>query len=164
MTKAYGFGFYGLGYRWWSYMVEDYVAANLRQIPNVIVAPTRGYTEWRQVIPIIKALPKGSKVFTFGHSMGGASATYVTDEVHVDLVACYDVAGQSCSGIAKNCEALLDFQDTAFAIVPKFRPWAYKGHESKIKRFQTRVGHVASPSVPSSLNQFKNHVIKLTQG
>lgn len=132
---------YGLGARWWSAGIEDIVAANLRKLPGVHVDPTRGYTQWREIVADIRSHP-GDKFVVLGHSMGAASATYVTDYVHVHLVVCYDCAGMRPSGIAKNCDRLLDFYDIGFDINPNYRPWAYPGHEKKIEQFVTNDGHV----------------------
>jgi len=145
MAKVYIYGMYGLGGRLFSAAMEDIVAAELRRLGNVFVAPTLGYREWQSIADYINMQPRGSKSVVMGHSMGAAAATYVTDVTRVDLVVCYDNAGQRCSGIANNCGKLLDFQDTAWTFVPKFRPWAYPGHERKIFRTQVAFGHTRCP-------------------
>ena len=142
----YVFPMYGLGGRIWSSAIEDYVAAALRKIDGVHVDPTRGYSQWRTIVARIKALKPGSKVVVIGHSMGAASATYVTDHVHCNLVVCYDSAGQGCSYIGRNCDKLLDFWDRAFALVPKTRPKALPGHKAKIAQTITLDGHTQQPS------------------
>lgn len=143
---------YGLGGRLWSAGMEDVVAASLRKIPGIHVDPTRGFTQWREIIADIKK-HKGDKFAVLGHSMGAAAATYVTDYVHVDLVVCYDCAGQVPSPIAKNCERLLDFQDIGFDINPNFRPRALKGYEDRIERIVTRDGHVAQDDDPDLMRR-----------
>lgn len=157
----YVFPLYGLGGRIWSSAIEDYVAASLRKLDGVQVDPTRGYSQWRTIVARIKALKPGSKVVVIGHSMGAASATYVTDSVHVDLVVCYDAAGQSCSYIGRNCETLLDFWDKAFALVPKFRPKALPGHKQKIKQAITLDGHTGQPSDPKLLRLIVDEIQKM---
>lgn len=161
MAKVYVGLFYGLGRRTFSAQVEDYIGAALRLIPNVVCPPTRGYGEWEQTVHEILLQPKGTRIVVLGHSMGAAAATYCTDEAKCDLVVCYDPAGQRCSGIANNCGKLLDFQDKSFAIVPKFRPWAYPGHEKKILRTVTYNGHVRQPSDPALLAKVLVEVKKL---
>lgn len=157
----YVFPMYGLGGRIWSSAIEDYVAASLRKLDGVIVDPTRGYTQWRAIVERIKSLKPGSQVVVIGHSMGGGSATYVTDEVYVDLVVCYDPAGQPCSYIGRNCGKLLDFWDRAFALVPKFRPKAIAGHKDKIKQTITLDGHTGQPSDPKLLRLVVDEIQKL---
>jgi pimeloyl-ACP methyl ester carboxylesterase len=155
---VYVFPMYGLGGRIWSWPIEDYVAAHLRSIPGVKVYPTRSYTQWRSIADEIKELPKGSKTVVIGHSMGAASATYVTDIVPVDLVVCYDAAGQSCSYIGKNTGKLFDFWDRAFALVPKFRPKALPGHRDKIIQTTTLFGHTQQPTAPNLLHKVANEI------
>lgn len=157
----YVFPMYGLGGRIWSSAIEDYVAASIRKIDGVQVDPTRGYSQWRTVVARIKSLKPGSKVVVIGHSMGAGSATYVTDQVHVDLVVCYDAAGQPCSYIGRNTEKLLDFWDKAFALVPKFRPKALPGHSDKIVRTETLDGHTGQPSDPKLLRLIVNEIQKM---
>lgn len=150
----------GLGGRTWSSGMEDLVATNLRKIPGVHVDPTRGFTQWREIVEDIKKHP-GDKFVVLGHSMGAAAATYVTDYVHVNLVVCYDCAGQRPSGIANNCDRLLDFQDIGFDPNPNYRPWAYPGHEAKIERIVTRDGHVAQDDDPDLMRKVVDAVKKL---
>ena len=157
----YVFPMYGLGGRLFSSQVEDYVAASLRKIDGVQVDPTRGFSEWRTIVARIKSLKPGSKVVVIGHSMGAASATYVTDYVHCDLVVCYDCAGQAPSYIGRNTEKLLDFWDRAFALVPKFRPKALPGHSDKIVRTETLDGHTGQPSDPKLLRLVVNEIQKM---
>lgn len=157
----YVYPMYGLGGRIWSWPIEDYVAMNLRKLGGVHVATTRGFTQWREIVAEIGNLPKGSKVATIGHSMGAASATYVTDYRKVDLVVCYDCAGQAPSYIAGNTGKLLDFWDRAFALVPKFRPKAEAGHKQKIQVTETRDGHTGQPHDPKLLRIVTDEIIKL---
>lgn len=149
----YVYPMYGLGGRIWSWPIEDYVAATLRHIDGLIVKPTRGFSQWREIVEEIKAQPKGAKTVVIGHSMGAGSATYVTDHVKVDLVVCYDTAGQAPSYIGSNTGKLIDFWDRAFALVPKFRPKALQGHSSKIVRVETRLGHTGQPTSPALLQR-----------
>lgn len=157
----YVYPMYGLGGRIWSSQIEDYVAANLRNIEGVIVRKTRSYSIWRDIVDEIKSQPKGSKTVVIGHSMGAGSATYVTDHVFVDLVVCYDMAGQSPSYIGNNTGKLLDFWDRAFALVPKFRPKALPGHKDKITQVQTRYGHTGQPSAPDLLRLVTSEIKNL---
>ena len=157
----YVFPFYGLGGRIWSSQIEDYVSASLRKLDGVYVDPTRGYTQWRTAVDRIKSLKPGSKVVTLGHSMGAGAATYVTDHVYVDLVVCYDAAGQQPSYVGRNTGKLLDFWDRAFALVPKFRPKAIAGHKDKIKQTITLDGHTGQPSDPKLLRLVVDEIQKL---
>lgn len=157
----YIFPMYGLGGRAFSSAIEDYVAASLRKIDGVHVDPTRSWTQWRTIVARINTLKLGSKVVVIGHSMGAASATYVTDQVHCDLVVCYDCAGQAPSYIGRNCDKLLDFHDKAFALVPKFRPKALPGHRDKIVKTETLDGHTGQPSDPKLLRKIVDEIREL---
>jgi pimeloyl-ACP methyl ester carboxylesterase len=156
------FSMYGLGGRIWSWAIADYVCASIKeQIVNSKVYPTMGYKQWETISDQIQALPKKDKKVVIGHSMGGSAATYPTDDTYVDLVVCYDCAGQRPVGIAKNTNRLLDFWDRAFAIVPKFRPWAYPGYSDRIRQVQTRDGHTGQPSDPALLKIVIQEIKKL---
>ena len=155
---VYVYPMYGLGGRIWSWSIEDYVAQHLRNIAGVKVYKTRSYGQWRDIAAEINKLPKGSKTVVIGHSMGAGAATAVTDLAYVDLVVCYDCAGWHPSGIAQNCGKLIDFWDRAFALVPKYRPWAYPGHSQKIERIETRFGHTSQPTAPNLLHKVANEV------
>jgi hypothetical protein len=157
----YVFPMYGLGGRIWSWPIEDYVAAELRKISGVKVSPTRGYSQWESIANEIASLSPGAKVVTLGHSMGAGSATYVTDRVKVDLVVCYDCAGQSPSYIGNNTGKLLDFWDRSFALVPKFRPKAINGHKHKIAQYETRDGHTGQPRDQKLLRIVTDEINKL---
>ncbi len=157
----YVFPMYGLGGRIWSWAIEDYVTKSIRNLNGVTCKTTRGYSQWRSIVDEIKALPPGSKAVVIGYSMGAGSATYVTDYVHVDLVVCYDCAGQSPSYIGRNCERLLDFWDRSFALVPKFRPRAISGHKQKILQVETRYGHTGQPTDPKLLRIVIDEIQKL---
>lgn len=157
----YVYPMYGLGGRIWSWAVEDYVAAGLRTLHGMKVAPTRSYTLWREIVEEIRNQPKGSKTVVIGHSMGAGSATYVTDYVKVDLVVCYDCAGRVPSYIGGNTGKLLDFRDLAFALVPKYRPKAIRGHSHKIVVTETRDGHTGQPFSPKLLKIVKAEIENL---
>lgn len=147
------YSMYGLGGRTFSWAIKDYVCAGLkRELPELVVRDTLGFTQWRTIQEQIKNQPSNTKSVVIGHSMGASSATYPTDEAHVDLVVCYDCAGQAPVGVAKNCGRLLDFWDRAWAFVPKFRPWAYPGYGAILRQTQTRDGHVQQPSDPALFN------------
>lgn len=155
------YSMYGLGGRIWSWPVKDYIVSNLSNIKGVSVSPTLGFTEWRLISEEIRMQPKGDKSVIIGHSMGAASATYVTDEVKVDLVVCYDTAGQAPSYIGKNTGKLLDFWDRSFALVPKFRPKAVNGHKDKVKQTITYDGHTGQPGDPKLLRIVTEEITKL---
>lgn len=156
------YSLYGLGGRIWSWPVKDYIVSDLSNIKGVTVAPTMGFSEWRLISEDTRLLPKGTKKVVIGHSMGAAAATYITDEVPIDLVVCYDCAGQSPSYIGKNTGNLLDFWDRAFALVPKFRPKAVNGHKHKIVQVETRDGHTGQTRDPALLRLLRAEVLKLT--
>lgn len=156
---VYVYSMYGLGGRIWSWAIKDYVCASIKKkFPDVVVRDTLGFTEWRQISAQIKAQEPGTKSVIIGHSMGASAATYPTDEVKVDLVVCYDCAGQAPVGVARNCGRLLDFWDRSWAIVPKFRPWAYTGYGSVIRQTQTMDGHTSQPQDPNLLNIVLQHI------
>lgn len=152
------FSMYGLGGRIWSWPIKDYVVSSLSNIKGVTVTPTVGYTQWRIISEEIRQLPKGDKSVVIGHSMGASAATYITDEVPVDLVVCYDCAGQVPSRTGKNTGKLLDFWDRAFALVPKFRP---RGDTSKIQQTITYDGHTGQPPDPKLLKIVKSEIANL---
>src|SRR5688572_28691469 len=105
---------YGLG-RIFSAGMEDVLAASIRtSVVGAFCPPTRSWSEWRSIVEEIKKQPEGSKTVVIGHSMGGASATYVTDHVPVDLVVLYDLAGRVPSRIGKNTGRCIDIYDIAF--------------------------------------------------
>ena len=158
MTAVYVYPIYGFGGRIWSWPVEDYIAVHLRNIKDVHVAKTRSYGQWREIVEEIKGQPAGSKTVVIGHSMGAGAATYVTDYVKVDLVVCYDAAGQSCSYVGPNTCKLLDFWDRVFALVPKVRPRALPKHAHKIERIETLFGHTQQPTAPNLLHRVANEV------
>lgn len=131
---------YGLGGPIWSGGIETVFAAPLRKQPGFIVAPTRGWAQWREIVADIKATPNDIHVVV-GHSMGAATATFVTDYVHVDLLVLYDLAGFEPSTLGKNTGRAIDIYDTYFDLVPEWRVEAVKGHEKKIERWYSRFGH-----------------------
>ncbi len=155
------YSMYGLGGRIWSWPVKDYVVSSLSNIKGVSVTPTMGFSEWRLISEEIRNQPKGDKSVVIGHSTGAGAATYITDEVKVDLVVCYDTAGQAPSYIGKNTGKLLDFWDRAFALVPKFRPKAIAGHKQKITQVETRDGHTGQPLDPKLLRIVTDEIYKL---
>lgn len=157
----YIYSMYGLGGRMWSWAIQDYVCDTLALIPGTKVPPTVGFTQWRGIVDQIKKQPAGSKTVVIGHSMGASAATYPTDSVKVDLVVCYDCAGQAPVGAGKNTVRLLDFWDQSWAIVPKFRPWAYPGYGATIKQTITHDGHTGQPSDPMLLGIVVQEVKKL---
>lgn len=139
--KTYVYGMYGLGGPLFSAGIEVVLAGNLRQLPNVICPPTYRFTQWKEIVDAIKKQPKGSKTVVIGHSMGAASATYVTDEVPVDLLVLYDLAGEAPSKIGKNTAKCIDIYDTVFDLVPEWRVQAVNGYESRIERWTSQYGH-----------------------
>lgn len=160
---VYVYSMYGLGGRMWSSAIKDYVCETVSHIPGTKVADTLGFTQWRSIVEQIKKQPAGSKTVIVGHSMGASAATYPTDEVKVDLIVCYDCAGQAPVGIAKNAGKLLDFWDRSWAIVPKYRPWAYNGYANRISQTITYDGHTGQPSDPKLLGIVVQEVKKLVK-
>lgn len=154
------YGMYGLGGRWWSAGIEDVLAANLRKIKGVICPPTRGYSQWREIVEEIKATPNDTHV-VFGHSMGGGSATYVTDYVKVDLVVLYDLAGQPPSKLGKNTGRCIDIYDTIPDLVPEWRVQAVTGHEKKIERWYSQYGHTGQDDSVPLMRRVEAEVMKL---
>lgn len=151
---------YGLGGRMWSAGIEDVLAVNLRKIKGVICPPTRGYTQWREIVAEIKATPNDIHV-VIGHSMGAASATYVTDHVKVDLLVLYDLAGMAPSKIGKNTGRVLDIYDVIPDMVPGWRVQAVKGHEHKIARLQSHYGHTGQDDATDLMKTVATDVRKL---
>lgn len=140
--KTYVYCMYGLGGRIWSAGIEDVLASTIRQtVPNVVCPPTRGYTQWKEIVDAIKKQPKGSKTVVIGHSMGASSATYVASAVPVDLVVLYDLAGQVPSRIDSNSGRVIDIYDTALDLVPEWRVQATAGNENRIVRWTSQYGH-----------------------
>ena len=137
----YVYCMYGLGGPLWSAGMEYVLAAQIRQLPNIICPRTRGYSSWRTIVDEIKRQPKGSKTVVIGHSMGAASATYITDYVPVDLLVLYDLAGTAPSKLGKNTGRCIDVYDTVPDLVPEWRVQAVPGHEKKIDRWYSRYGH-----------------------
>lgn len=151
---------YGLGGRMWSAGIEDVLATNLRKIKGVVCPPTRGYTQWREIVEEIKATPNDIHV-VIGHSMGAASATYVTDFVKVDLLVLYDLAGMAPSKIGKNTGRVLDIYDVIPDLVPEWRVQAVKGHEQKIVRLTSRYGHTGQDDALDLMRNVGAEVTKL---
>lgn len=138
---TYVYCMYGLGGALWSGGMEYVLASNIRDLKTVICPPTRSFTQWRDIVEEIKKQPKGSKTVVIGHSMGAASATFVTDYVSVDLLILYDLAGNAPSRIGKNTGRCIDIYDTIWDLVPEYRVQAVTGHEKKIERWTSQYGH-----------------------
>lgn len=158
---TYVYLMYGLGGSIWSGGMETVLGAGIRAIPNVICPPTRQYYEWEEIVDEIKRQPKGSKTVVIGHSMGAASATYVTDYVYVDLVVLYDLAGRVPSWLGKNTGRCIDIYDTIPDLVPEWRVQAVKGHESKIDRWYSRYGHTGQDDSTALMHKVVAEVTKL---
>lgn len=141
MGKTYVYIMYGLGGAIWSGGMETILAPSIRALPNVVCPPTRQYFNWRSIVDEIKQLPKGSKSVVIGHSMGAATATYVTDYTYVDLLVLYDLAGKVPSRLGKNTGRCIDIYDVIPDMVPEWRVEAIPGHEKKIERWHSRYGH-----------------------
>lgn len=159
--KTYVYCMYGLGGPMFSAGIEYVLAATLRKLPNVICPPTRGFLQWREIVEEIKKQPAGSKTVVIGHSMGAASATYVTDYVHVDLLVLYDLAGQAPSRLGNNTGRCIDIYDTIFDLVPEWRVQAVKGHEYKIDRWTSQYGHTGQDDSTALANKVLAEVNKL---
>lgn len=151
---------YGLGGRMWSAGIEDVLAAGLRKIPGLVVQRTRGYSQWREIVEEIKKTPNDIHVVA-GHSMGAASATYVTDYAKVDLLILYDLAGMSPSKIGKNTGRVIDIYDILPDWVPEWRVEAVKGHEQKITRWTSRYGHTGQDDATDLMKLVSAEVKKL---
>ena len=151
---------YGLGGRMWSAGIEDVLARAIRKIPGVQCPPTRGYMQWREIVEDIKNTPNDKHV-VIGHSMGAASATYVTDYVPVDLVVLYDLAGQAPSKLGKNTGRAIDIYDTIPDMVPEWRVQAVKGHEKKIARWYSQHGHTGQDDSMQLANRVVDEVRKI---
>lgn len=151
---------YGLGGPIWSGGIEYVLAANLRKIPGVICPPTYRYGDWRLIVEDIKRTPNDIHV-VIGHSMGAASATYVTDYVKVDLLVLYDLAGMAPSKIGKNTGHVIDIYDTIPDLVPEWRVQALPGHEKKIERLTSRYGHTAQDDSEALMRRVSAEVAKL---
>lgn len=149
MAKVYVGCMYGLGGRIWSWAVEDVIAAKIRSWgSNFIVPKTRGYSQWREIAAEMKALPSDVKRVVIGHSMGGASATYVTDLTKIDLGVSYDCAGQFPSPLGHNTSKFYAYRSTAFALVPRFEIRAVPGYESRLTKELTRYSHTGCVQDP----------------
>lgn len=131
----------GLGGRLFSSGMENVLVRRLRKIPGVAVRPAFIHTQWREIVELIKRQPKGSKTVVIGHSMGAASATWVTDKVKVDLLVLYDLAGKVPSVLGPNTGRCIDIYDTAPDMVPESRVKALPGHTHKIERWTSYYGH-----------------------
>lgn len=133
---------YGLGGRLFSAGMEDVLAATIRATVSDVNCPrTRSWSEWESIVNEIKTQPKTDKTVVIGHSLGAATATYVTDYVPVDLLVLYDLAGKAPSKLGKNTKHCMDIHDTVFDLVPEWRVQPVKGYESRIERIQSRFGH-----------------------
>lgn len=140
-VKRYVYIMYGLGGRLFSSGMEDVLASNIRRLPNIVCPPTRQYYQWESIVDEIKAQPKNSRSIVIGHSMGAASATYVSDRVPVDLLVLYDLAGTAPSKIGKNTGRCIDIYDVIPDMVPEWRVEAIKGYENRIERWTSNHGH-----------------------
>lgn len=149
---------YGLGGRLFSAGMEDVLGANLRRLPDTVVPKTRGFREWRDIVDEIKNQPEGSTTIVIGHSMGAASATYVTDYVPVDLLVLYDLAGSAPSMIGKNTGNVIDIYDTIPDMVPEWRVQAVKGHEGKITRWYSQHGHTGQDDSAALMTKVVNYI------
>lgn len=138
---TYVYCLYGLGGPIWSGGMEYVLATNIRALQNVVCPPTKPWTNWKDVVDAIKKQPKDTKTVVIGHSMGAASATFVTDYVPVDLLVLYDLAGMAPSKIGKNTGRCIDIYDIIVDMVPEWRVQAVKGHEQKIDRWTSQYGH-----------------------
>lgn len=160
--STYVYTMYGLGNGVWSGGMETVLGAGIRSIPGVICPPTFNFYDWDdKIVPAIKAQPKGSKTVVCGHSMGAASATYVTDYVYVDLLVLYDLAGQVPSKLGRNTGRCIDIYDTIPDMVPEWRVEAVKGHENKIERWYSQFGHTRQDDSTSLMNKVVAEVKKL---
>lgn len=138
---TYVYCMYGLGGPIWSGGIEKVVAKKLRGLPGIVCPPTKHYYQWETIVNAIKRQPAGSKTVVIGHSMGAATATYITDHVYVDLLVLYDLAGMAPSRLGANTGRCIDIYDTIPDLVPEWRVQPVKGHEHKIVRWYSQYGH-----------------------
>jgi hypothetical protein len=142
--------------------MNDVLGQRLREIPGVACPPAFKHTQWRIVVDKIKQQPKGSRTVVAGHSMGAASATWITDFVPVDLLVLYDLAGQKPSLIGRNTKLCIDVYDTAPDLVPETRVQAVAGYEKRIKRWTTNYGHGGQDDGVELANEIAKLVEDLT--
>jgi hypothetical protein len=154
---TYVYCMYGLGGPLWSGGMEYVLANKIRGLPNVICPPTRSFTQWREIVEEIKKQPKGSRTVVIGHSMGAASATYVTDHVYVDLLILYDLAGNPPSRLGRNTGQCIDIYDVAWDMVPE---WRVSG-SAKIDRWTTNYGHTGQDDSVALASKVIEEVKKL---
>jgi hypothetical protein len=155
---------YGLGGPTWSSGIENVVAKNIRKIPNVVCPPTRNHTEWKTIVDEISKLEKGTKVVVVGHSMGAASATYITDYVYVDLLVLYDLAGKKPSKLGKNTGSCIDIHDTFPDIVPEWRVEPVSPqHAHKIERWKSNFGHTNQDDSVELMEKIVTRIKKLAE-
>ncbi len=159
---VYVYVMYGLGGAMFSAGMEVVLAGNLRITKNVFCPPTFQFTEWREIVKAIKQQPIGSKTVVIGHSMGAAAATFVTDEVPVDLLVLYDLAGMAPSAIGENTKRCIDIYDTVFDLVPEWRVQAVKGYENRIERWTSQHGHTGVDDSIPLMKKVKALVDELT--
>lgn len=111
---------------------------------SVEVKPLYQWFNWKTALNDYQAV-KGSYsgLVVLGHSMGAGAASYITDHVKVDRLFMLDTAGQRPSPLGNNTGKVYDFQDTSFALVPKFRPQLVNGQPTnKLIHWKFQDGHM----------------------
>jgi hypothetical protein len=154
---------YGLFGPAWSGGIENVLARAIRQLPNVFCPTTREHTQWPGIVAAIRAQSEGSKTVVIGHSLGAVSAVRVTDDVPVDLLVLYDLAGHIPSKIGKNTGHCIDIFDTVVDIVPNFRIQALPGHEHKIEQWRSQYGHTGVDDSLEIANKIVSRIELLTR-
>ena len=156
VNKVYVFTMYGLGGAVWSGGMESVLNKTIRLLPNVICPPARDWSQRQSIIDEIKALPKGSKVVVIGHSMGAAAATYIGRDVGADLLVLYDLAGFAPARIGTNVRRTIDIYDTAWDMVPEWRP-----EGNNVIRWTSQYGHTGQDDSLDLALKVKDEVRKL---
>jgi pimeloyl-ACP methyl ester carboxylesterase len=163
LNKTYVYVMYGLGGAMFSAGMEYVLAANVRKLPNVVCPETRSWSQWESIANEIKKQPKGSRTVVVGHSMGAATATYVTDLVPVDLLVLYDLAGKVPSKLGKNTAKCIDIYDTIPDLVPEWRVEAVAGYEKRIDRWYSQHGHTGQDDSVDLMRKVIAEIKKLAE-
>lgn len=154
--KVYVFTMYGLGGSIFSGGMETVLNKTIRLLPNVVCPPARDWSQWQSIVNEIKALPKDSIVVVIGHSMGAAAATFVGRDAGANLLVLYDLAGFAPTGIGTNVRRTIDIYDTAWDMVPEWRPQG-----NNVVRWTSQYGHTGQDDSLDLALKVKEEVRKL---